>query len=113
MNEFDFCFDKQVLVSDCILEWVACTAPCRLPPGSIQAGKTKDGEPLYIARAPHRDSMTPGKFQLSKQVYLWFLAPIFPTITCGFQSGMQMIVWCTCSPYFKEKYGERVLKYCC
>lgn len=59
--------EYEVLVSDCILEWVACTAPCRLPPGSIQAGKTKDGEPLYIARAPHRDSMTPGKFQLSKQ----------------------------------------------
>ncbi|OQR67773.1 hypothetical protein BIW11_04699 [Tropilaelaps mercedesae] len=64
--------DYEVLVADCNLEWVKCGSDSeKLPPGSIQGGYTKDGEPLYIGRAQHRDSVTCGKVRWSsKTCYL-------------------------------------------
>ncbi|OQR74200.1 hypothetical protein BIW11_09228 [Tropilaelaps mercedesae] len=38
----------------------------RLPTGAMQGGITEEGEPLYIGRAKHEDSLTVGKIQPSQ-----------------------------------------------
>lgn len=32
-----------------------------MPPKAVAAGHTSDGEPLYVGRAKHQGSLTPGK----------------------------------------------------
>jgi Protein of unknown function (DUF3421) len=36
-----------------------------IPPGAFAAGRDLDGETLYVARAPHLGSLTPGKVNRS------------------------------------------------
>lgn len=36
-----------------------------LPEGAVACGQTADGEPLYVGRALHQGTQTPGKVQLS------------------------------------------------
>ncbi|OQR76529.1 hypothetical protein BIW11_07725 [Tropilaelaps mercedesae] len=56
----------EVLLADCDVDWIEWDGENQ-PTGIIQGGLTKDGEPLYIGRAHHRDFTITGKVQLSKQ----------------------------------------------
>lgn len=47
------------------LRWVPATNG-NVPPGAITAGRTVDGESLYVGRAKYQLSITPGKIQPSK-----------------------------------------------
>ncbi|XP_059053574.1 uncharacterized protein LOC131847894 [Achroia grisella] len=42
------------------VRWLPC-AGGKVPPGAIAAGNTHSGEPLYIARVNHSNTVTPGK----------------------------------------------------
>ncbi|XP_028166326.1 vegetative cell wall protein gp1-like isoform X1 [Ostrinia furnacalis] len=48
------------------VHWVASNYG-QVPPGAIAAGNTHAGEPLYIARVSHQNSITPGKVHPSHQ----------------------------------------------
>lgn len=39
-----------------------------IPEGAVSCGATADGEPLYVGRALHQGTQTPGKVQLSHGV---------------------------------------------
>lgn len=54
-------------MADCDLEWIKYDGG-RLPSGAIQGGITEKGEPLYIGRACHEDSLTNGKVQSLEEV---------------------------------------------
>ncbi|XP_060802280.1 uncharacterized protein LOC106137666 [Amyelois transitella] len=43
-----------------VLRWLP-SSNGQVPVGAIPAGNTVSGEPLYVARVPHRGSITPGK----------------------------------------------------
>lgn len=48
------------------VSWVKANAASRtVPPFAVNGGHTSDREPLYIGRAYHQGSLTPGKVQIS------------------------------------------------
>ncbi|XP_075976515.1 uncharacterized protein LOC142976828 [Anticarsia gemmatalis] len=50
-----------------------------IPPNAIVGGNTKEGEPLYIGRAKHQGSLTPGKVHPShKTMYMSFAGKEIP-----------------------------------
>ncbi|XP_053605349.1 uncharacterized protein LOC128672313 [Plodia interpunctella] len=50
-----------------------------VPPNGIAAGNTDQGEPLYVGRAKHQGSLTPGKIQQSHKVlYISFAGQEIP-----------------------------------
>ncbi|KAI4471014.1 hypothetical protein MML48_1g15758 [Holotrichia oblita] len=48
-------------------DWVDCSGG-NIPPNSLSAGESEDGEPLYVGRVLHEGSMTVGKVQQSHGV---------------------------------------------
>ncbi|XP_064484359.1 uncharacterized protein LOC135397001 [Ornithodoros turicata] len=56
----------QVLVplGESQFDWVP-ESDGRLPPGAVQGGVTKSGEPLYIGRTSHKGTLTNGKIHCS------------------------------------------------
>ncbi|XP_023939955.2 IQ motif and SEC7 domain-containing protein 2-like [Bicyclus anynana] len=49
------------------VQWVAASHG-QVPPGAIIAGNTNTAEPLYVGRARHRGSLSPGKVHPSHEV---------------------------------------------
>ncbi|XP_046836951.1 uncharacterized protein LOC124432248 isoform X1 [Vespa crabro] len=58
--------DYQVLC-DCHVSWVS-TSGGNIPTNAIPAGETEDGEPLFVGRVHHEDTLTIGKVQASHGV---------------------------------------------
>lgn len=51
--------DYQVLCN-CNAVWVPASGS-NIPPNALPAGQTEDGEPLFVGRVNHENSLTPGK----------------------------------------------------
>lgn len=55
------------VLCDCRGTWLV-TAGDNIPPTAVQGGSAENGEPLYIGRASHNDTITVGKIQKSHGV---------------------------------------------
>ncbi|XP_036342466.1 uncharacterized protein LOC118751757 [Rhagoletis pomonella] len=63
--------DFEILIGEGY-DWVPASDGI-IPPGAIEAGRTADGEPLYVGRAHYCGSLTPGKIQPShRALYIAF-----------------------------------------
>lgn len=55
--------DYEVLCG-CSGTWVPVTGSS-IPPNAVPAGENSDGEPLFVGRANHEGTLTPGKVQVN------------------------------------------------